>query len=182
MAEGYLSILLHAHLPYVRAAARRPDPAEYWYLERARECYLPLIRILDELHRDQVRTRLTIALSPTLIQTMRDPRLQDRLIAHVRQMVELSARELNRTALMPELRVLTGTYHLRLLQILRAVEDRCGGNLLNAFRDMDARGQVELIAAPASNAFLPGLAAMHPDAVRCQVRLGLDVFQNAIGR
>ena len=181
MAGGYLSIVLHAHLPYVRSSGRRPDSSEFWFHERARECYLPLIRILDGLQRDGVRTRITLSLSPTLIGILRSPLIQERLAEHVDRMVELSARELNRTALMPELRSLAGTYHLRLLQVHNALVQRCGGNLLRAFAEMESRGQVELITCPASHAFLPGLAAMQPQAARCQVRLGLDAFERAFG-
>jgi 1,4-alpha-glucan branching enzyme len=181
MARGYLSIVLHAHLPYVRPAPRCPSEREAWLYERARDCYLPLIRVLDRLHEDNVRTRLTLSLSPTLIAQLCAPLVQERLVRHLNDMIELSARELNRTALMPELRRLSGTYHLRLLQIHQALVQRCGGNMVTALAEMEARGQIELITGPASHAFLPGLAALEPQAVRCQIQLGMDEFAKAFG-
>ncbi len=181
MAQGYLSVILHAHLPYIRPARRHAGDAEFWFYERALECYLPLIRILDQLQRDGVRTRLTLSLSPTLIGLMRDEIIRERLIGHVNRMLELSARELNRTALLPALRELAGAYHLRLLHLQNILTQRCGGDVLEAFRQMEARGQVELITGPASNAFLPGMLAMQPQAARCQIRLGLDAFESAFG-
>jgi 1,4-alpha-glucan branching enzyme len=181
MATGYLALVLNAHLPYVRPAARRPRPQEWWFYEHARECYLPLIRILDHLERDQVRARLTIALSPPLIATMRDPLVRQRFSEHLDQMLELSARELNRTALQPELRNLTGTYHLRLLQMRNVLADRCGGDLLAALLDLESRGRLELITGPATYAILPRLAAIQPRAARSQVRLGLDAFEQMLG-
>lgn len=181
MAQGYLSVILHAHLPYIRPARRHAGDAEFWFYERALECYLPLIRILDNLQRDRARTRLTLSLSPTLIALMRDEIIRERLIGHVNRMLELSARELNRTALLPALRELAGTYHLRLLHLQNTLTQRCGGELLEAFRQMEARGQVELITGPASHAFLPGMLAMQPQAARCQIRLGMDTFESAFG-
>jgi 1,4-alpha-glucan branching enzyme len=181
MGQGYLSIILHAHLPYVRPGRRHAGDAEFWFYERALECYLPLIRILDNLQPDRVRTRLTLSLSPTLIALMRDEIIQARLIGHVNRMLELSARELNRTALRPALRELAGTYHLRLLHLHNVLSERCGGDLLRAFGEMEARGQVELITGPASHAFLPGMLAMQTQAARCQVRLGMDAFESAFG-
>ena len=181
MARGYLAIVLHAHLPYIRPAPCNPGREEAWFFERAQECYLPLVQVLDGLHRDRIRTRLTLSLSPTLIALMLDPTIQKRLLDHIDRMIDLSAREMNRTALMPELHRLTGTYHLRLLHLRNTLAERCRGNLIHAFSDLESRGQVELITCPASHAFLPGMMAIQPQAARCQIRLGLDTFERTFG-
>lgn len=181
MANGYLAIVLHAHLPYARADRPRGNREDYRFLEYARECYLPLIRVLDQWEHDQIPARITLSLSPTLITLMQASQVQARLAEHLDRMIELSSREMNRTALQPELYNLTGAYHLRLLQLRNAFVDRCGGNLLHAFADLASRGRVELITGPASHAFLPGMVAMQRQAARGQIRVGLQAFRDALG-
>jgi len=43
MEKGFLSIILHAHLPYVRHPEHDSFFEENWLFEAITECYLPLI-------------------------------------------------------------------------------------------------------------------------------------------
>ena len=52
--QGLLSIILHAHLPYVRHPEHDSFFEENWLFEAMTECYLPLIRVLDRLQEDNV--------------------------------------------------------------------------------------------------------------------------------
>ena len=44
--NGYLCLLLHAHLPYIRHPEYPEFIEERWLYEAVRECYLPLLRVL----------------------------------------------------------------------------------------------------------------------------------------
>ena len=46
---GTLSILLHAHLPYVRHPEHPDFLEEDWLYEAIGECYLPLLGVMDRL-------------------------------------------------------------------------------------------------------------------------------------
>ena len=179
MTRGYLSLVLHGHLPYIRAEKQGDHREDYRFLTRAVECYLPLIHALDRLNHDSIPGCVSISLSPTLIAMMGDSRMQNQLGDHLDRLLELSARELNRTALQHELRYLTGTYHLKLLQLKNTFRQRCNSNLLFAFADLARCGRIELMTCPASHAFLPGMVAMQRQAATCQIRLGLDAFRRA---
>lgn len=64
MTSGYVNLVLHAHLPYVRHLCA--DRLEHrWLFEAITECYLPLLDVLEGLVRDRIPFRLTFSLSPT---------------------------------------------------------------------------------------------------------------------
>ena len=65
MTKGYLAIVLHAHLPFVRHPEHEDFLEEDWFFEAITETYIPLIRVFEGLVRDNIDFRLTISISPT---------------------------------------------------------------------------------------------------------------------
>ncbi len=80
MEKGYLSIVLHAHLPFVRHPEYADFLEEDWFYEALTETYIPLIQMMDGLIADGVDFRLTMSLTPTLLSMMIDPILVQRYI------------------------------------------------------------------------------------------------------
>lgn len=110
MTKGFLSIILHAHLPFVRHPEYERFLEETWLFEAITECYLPLLGVLDRLSQDQVPYRLTLSISPTLISLLSDPLLQERYLAHLQRQQQLATREITRTRKQPELNALARLY------------------------------------------------------------------------
>src|SRR4051812_2819128 len=69
---GYFTFVLHSHLPYVRRAGRWPHGEEMIH-EALAETYLPLLIALDDLRADGLDPRLTIGLTPILLEQISDP-------------------------------------------------------------------------------------------------------------
>ena len=90
MEKGYLSIVLHAHLPYIRHPEHARFLEEDWFFEAITETYIPLIKTFQSLTRDGVDFRLTMSMTPTLISMMIDPLLQERYIRHLNRLIELA--------------------------------------------------------------------------------------------
>ncbi|MCX5904479.1 MAG: DUF1957 domain-containing protein, partial [Proteobacteria bacterium] len=80
MEKGYLAIVLHAHLPFVRHPEYSDFLEEDWFFEALTETYIPLLQMMDGLVRDGFDFRLTVSLSPTLLSMMIDPLLQERYL------------------------------------------------------------------------------------------------------
>src|SRR5262245_59685828 len=97
MPTGYLALVLHAHLPFVRHPEHPKFLEESWLFEAITETYLPLIQVMDGWLRDQMETRLTLTLSPTLCSMLLDPLLQERYVQHLEGLIELAEKELHRT-------------------------------------------------------------------------------------
>ncbi|HXE71687.1 MAG TPA: DUF1957 domain-containing protein, partial [Candidatus Nitrosotenuis sp.] len=97
MSQGYLALVLHAHLPYVR----HPDPErpmeEAWLHQALLECYLPLLEVWERLAAEGVPFRLTLSLSPTLLEMLDDPLLKERFRRYLESRLELAEREVWRT-------------------------------------------------------------------------------------
>ena len=49
MTQGYLSLILHAHLPFVRHPEHEDFLEECWLFEAITETYIPLLRCFERL-------------------------------------------------------------------------------------------------------------------------------------
>jgi 1,4-alpha-glucan branching enzyme len=180
MPKGFLNILLHAHLPYVRHPEHSHFFEENWLFEAITECYIPLLTMLDRLQADNICYRLTLSLSPTLISMLQDELLQSRYLTHLNKLIELSSKEIQRTQQQPEYRQLAEWYHQFFEQTLTSYTDRYQGNLLTAFKKHHIQGRVELITCAATHGFLP-LLNVNDAAIRTQINVGVQTFTEVFG-
>ena len=102
MATGYLAIVLHAHLPYVRHPEDATVMEEQWLYEAITGTYLPLIQMFEGLLADGVRARATVSLSAPLINMLTDDLLKMRYAERLDQLIELAEKELDRTRPEPQ--------------------------------------------------------------------------------
>src|SRR3954470_22742838 len=158
--QGYLALILHAHLPFVRHPEHDRFLEENWLFEAITESYLPLIQVMDGWLRDRMDARLTITLSPTLCSMLLDPLLQERYYRHLQGLIELVEKELLRTFWDKEYKPLAEMYHQRFLG-LRHTYEAYGRNVVGAFRKFQEAGALEIITTAATHALLP-LLASHP--------------------
>ncbi|MBO8128452.1 MAG: DUF1957 domain-containing protein [Peptococcaceae bacterium] len=178
MSKGYLAVILHAHLPYVRHPEHDFSLEERWYYEAVTECYIPLIWTLEKLLQDGVPFRFTISLSPTLLSMFVDPYLQWRYVKHLDSLLELTEKEVYRTRGTPFEKV-TRMYRDRFYGIRDTFCRRYNGNLLNAFKAIYASGCVEFITSAATHGYLPLI--INPKAIRAQIATGVQVFREMFG-
>ncbi|HUR45446.1 MAG TPA: 1,4-alpha-glucan branching protein domain-containing protein [Candidatus Saccharimonadales bacterium] len=178
--KGYLSIVLHAHLPFVRHPEHEKFLEENWLFEAITETYLPFIQIMDGWLRDGMDTRMTITLSPTLCSMLLDPLLQDRYLRHLEGLLELAEREIHRTYWDKNFQPLAWVYHHR-FNSLRETYFSYGKNLLGAFRKFQDAGKLEIITTAATHAVLP-LLSHHPSSIRAQILVARDHYRSCFGR
>lgn len=177
--KGYLAIILHAHLPFVRHPEHEKFLEENWLFEAITECYLPLIQVMDGWLRDGMDTRLTLTLSPTLCSMLLDPLLQERYVRHLEGLMELSEREIHRTYWDKNFQPLAWVYQHR-FKALRETYFAYGRNLVGAFRKFQEAGRLEIITTAATHAVLP-LLANHPSSIRAQILTARDHYRSCFG-
>ena len=180
MSRGYLSLVLHAHLPFVRHPEHDRFLEENWLFEAMLETYLPLIEVMDGWQSDGIPGRVTLTLSPTLCAMLEDPLLQERFVRHLGGLLDLAERELHRTQWDQPFQALARMYHDRFTSLQQRYQ-ACGGNLLVAFRRLQEAGRLEIITCAASHALLP-LMAEHPPSLRAQVLAACDNYRRCFGR
>lgn len=178
--QGYLSLVLHAHLPFVRHPEHEKFLEENWLFEAITESYLPLLEIFEGWLRDGMDTRLTICLSPPLCAMLRDPLLQDRYERHLKSLIDLAEKEVHRTYWDRAYHDLALFYHERFVR-LRQEYFSYGRDLVGAFRKFQDAGKLEIITTAATHALLP-LLASHPQSVRAQILTARDHYHECFGR
>jgi 1,4-alpha-glucan branching enzyme len=178
--QGYLSLVLHAHLPFVRHPEHEKFLEENWLFEAITETYLPLLQTMQGWQRDGMATRLTLTLTPTLCSMLLDPLLQDRYARHLNELIELAEKEIHRTHWDKTFHELAQMYHRRFLATREAYEG-CGRNLVAAFRQLQESGRLAIITSAATHGLLP-LLASHPPSVRAQILVARDHYRACFGR
>lgn len=178
---GYLALVLHAHLPYVRHPEYEDALEENWLFEAITETYIPLFLVLEGLLEDGIDFRITLSMTPTLTSMLLDPLLQVRYLKKLERTIELAEKEVNRTAALAEFQPLALLYQKMFLRVHDAFVNRYQKNLMRAVERFHQTGKLEAITSAATHGYLP-LLSVNPSAVRAQIRLGMQHYQHIFGR
>src|SRR3954447_2126401 len=180
MPLGYLCLVLHAHLPYVRHPEYDDFLEEDWLYEAITETYIPLLEMMDGLERDGVDWRLTMSVTPTLAGMLADPLLQYRYVRHIDNLISLAHKETERTRWQPEFHALAQMYQERFCRARDVFVKQYHNNLLHGFRRFFDSGKLEIITCGATHGFLPLM--LNRNAMRVQVEQGAREFERHFGR
>jgi 1,4-alpha-glucan branching enzyme len=173
---GYLALILHAHLPFVRHPEHEHFLEEEWFFEAITESYIPLLRVMKRLVDDGVPFKLTMSLTPTLCAMLQDELLRERYVRHLDLLIDLTASEQKRNRKHPQLRQLADFYFDLFSENRRLFVDEWKCDLLSVFRELREMGALEIIASAATHGLLPILQQQAPQAARAQVLIGRDVY------
>jgi 1,4-alpha-glucan branching enzyme len=179
MPTGYVALVLHAHLPFVRHPEHDEFLEEDWLFEAITESYIPLLEMMHRLLRDEVPFKLAMTVTPTLCAMLGDQLLRERYVRHLDRLIELAGREIERNRDEDQRRGLAEFYHANFSHC----RDRFwewNGDLLGVFRQLQQEGCLEIMASAATHGLLP-LLHQSPEAVRAQILLGCDAYRAAFG-
>jgi 1,4-alpha-glucan branching enzyme len=179
--QGYLALVLHAHLPFVRHPEYDEFLEEDWFYEAITETYIPLVNMMDGLLNDDCDFRLTMSITPPLAAMLGDQLLQDRYVRFVDKSIELAHKEINRTKGDHQFHELAWFYLHRFENCRHVFVDKYHRNLLTAFRKFQDAGKLEIITCGATHGYLP-LMAEYPEAVRAQIMIARDHYRECFGR
>ncbi|MBN1586353.1 MAG: DUF1957 domain-containing protein [Candidatus Omnitrophica bacterium] len=177
---GYLSLVLHAHLPYVRHPEHEHFLEEDWLYEAITETYIPLLWVMERLCHDGIDYRLTMSLTPTLISMLKDDLLQQRYVRHIERLIELARLETERTRFEPTFQRLAHMYLHRFERARQTYVEQYGCDLVEGFRRQQDSGKLEIITCAATHGYLPNM--LQRASVRAQISTGVQVYESALGR
>lgn len=181
MPVGYFSLILHAHLPFVRHPEYPEFLEEDWLFEAITEVYLPLIFIFQTLHEAGVKPRLAMNVSPPLCEMLADPMLQQRYTRHLENLLELARKELERTqSESHEFYDVAKMYVDNLSSSLDLWNNRYGQNLITAFRELQDEGVIEIITCCATHGFMPLISTQ--ESRRAQVEIAVANYKKHFHR
>ena len=181
MTQAYLSLILHAHLPFVRHPEHEDFLEESWLFEAITETYLPLLRCFERLAEEGIPVRCTLSLSPTLTAMLRDPFLQKRYLQHMERLVALAGNEVERTRDQPDFRDLAVFYRDWFHDTVDAYTRRYRCDLVAALASLQEAGVLEIMTCAATHGYLP-LLQPGLSAVKAQVQVGQESYRLDFGR
>lgn len=150
------AFVLHSHLPYARGAGRWPH-GEEWIHEAVLGTYLPLLVALHDLRDAEIHFRLTVGLTPILIEQLADRDVIDRSVRYIDDQIDRA--EKDRAAFRAEglrHRERLAAYYADLYRRLgRAYVARFDRDVPGAFGDLARTGHVELLTSAATHGYLP---------------------------
>jgi 1,4-alpha-glucan branching enzyme len=174
------SIVLHAHVPWVRHPEVEHCLEEDWLHSAVVETHLPLLEMLFRLREEGVPFKLTLNLSPTLLAMLRDRLLKRRTLAYLDRTLRLCRDEVERGEI-TGFRELAEIYEDRLHRFRTLFLDEWQGDLIKAYADLRDSGHLEITASAATHGLLPLLMRV-PEAVQAQVRAGIRQYVQCFGR
>ncbi|HNB72097.1 MAG TPA: DUF1957 domain-containing protein [Acidobacteriota bacterium] len=179
MVTGFLALILHAHLPFVR----HPEHPEYleedWLYEAISETYVPLLFSFSRLHKAGVKFRVTMTMTPPLCEMLADALLQERYSKHLAKLIELTTKEVERTA-GTEFENAARAHHEHFSGVQDLYENLYQRDLIRAFRELQDAGVLEIITCGATHGFLPLM--YRREARRAQIQVAVRNYEKHFGR
>lgn len=173
MKPGYFSLVLHAHLPYVRHEEKH-RLEERWVYEAISETYIPILWQVDRLQRP---LHWTVSISPPVVEMLADPLIQDRYVEHLDEMLQLIDLELSGERSQKEIDTLH--FYKQRYQDLKNTFLHWNKNLNEAFRTYRELGYIDMVTCTATHGFNPHLFT--EQAARAEIRTGLNCFERHYG-
>ncbi len=179
MAQGFLCLILHAHLPYVRHPEHEYSLEEKWFYEALTECYIPILMHMEKMRADGVEFRLTFSLSPTLLAMLEDPLLTQRYAQHLERLKHLARLEEERTAGDADFAPLAKMYREH-FDACAEYFQRYEGRLVRAYRSLADDNYLEIITTASTHGFLP-LLSVEPESVYAQLANAVSYYTELFG-
>ena len=178
---GTFSFVLHSHIPYVLAHGRSPHGTD-WLSEAAAETYLPLLDACLRLAAEGLSPKITLGLTPVLVEQLRDPSFQDELSDYL--CGKVTSAQANQEHFRRE-----GNYHMAYLarywedwygRALTDFEERHGRDIVGAFKTLQDDGHIEIITSSATHGYSALLS--QDTSVQAQVKTGIQSYERHFGR
>jgi 1,4-alpha-glucan branching enzyme len=179
MPAGCLSLILHAHLPFVRHPEHQEFLEEDWLFEAITGTYLPLLDALHALADEGVPFRIAMSVTPTLGHMLGDDLLRARYTRHLERLIALAENEVRRCEAHADEQRAARFFLQRFETVREWWEHRWQRDIVSAFRALQDRGHLEIIACAATHGFLPLMA--REESVRAQIEIGIEAHRAMFG-
>ncbi len=182
MRRGYFTFVLHSHIPYVRQAGMWPFGEETLH-EAIAETYIPLLNGLYDLKAEGYQPKLTIGLTPILLEQLADKDVMAHFERYVQEKLALVEQELLLHEARPQdapLLSLAAFYRRWYEIILLSLSDRYHRDLAGAFARLQSEGVLDIVTSAATHGYLP---LMERDStIYGQLVTGITTSHQRLGR
>ena len=179
--KGYVSFVLHAHLPFIHHPESDDYLEEQWLFEAISETYIPLLRNFKKLVDEKVEFRITMSMTPPLLWMLDNKLLQKKYIHYLKEHIELCKKEVKRTTYDSRLNELSKYYLNRYSDDLYLFEKVFNCNLIQAFKHFQDIGVLEIITCGATHGFFP-ILYVNEKTVKAQIAVGVQTYKKYFGK
>ena len=179
--KGYVSFVLHAHLPFIHHPESDDYLEESWLYEAISETYLPLLQNFKKLVDENVKFRVTMTMTPPLLSMLDNKLLQKKYINYLEEHIELAKKEVKRTTYDSRVNDLSKYYLNRYENDLKLFRDVYNCNLINEFKHFQDIGVLEIITCGATHGYFP-ILYVNEKTVRAQIAVGVQTYEKYFGR
>ena len=179
--KGYVSFVLHAHLPFIHHPESDDYLEESWLYEAISETYIPLLKNFQKLVDEKVNFRITMSMTPPLLSMLDNKLLQQKYIHYLEQLIELSEKEIKRTTFNKKMNDLSKYYYERYSEDLRLFRDVFKCDLISQFKHFQDIGVLEIITCGATHGYFP-ILYVNEKTVRAQIAVGVQTYERYFGK
>ncbi|WP_292588813.1 glycoside hydrolase family 57 protein [Mesotoga sp. UBA5557] len=181
MSRGRFVLMLHAHLPFINHPDFPSFMEERWLFEAITETYIPLLQAFRRLRSDGVNFKVTMSITPPLMEMLANNDLQKKYLNYLGSSIELAGIEISRTSAEHPAANRLATHYLHELEDIRKVYEECNCNLVGEFSGFQDSGELEIVTCNATHGFLP-LMTNFPEAINAQISIGVDSYRRHVGK
>ena len=179
--KGFVSFILHAHLPFIHHPESEDYLEEQWLFEAISETYIPLLTNFQKLEDENVRFRITMSLTPPLLNMLDNKLLQERYIKYLKTHMELANKEIERTKNNIKENELAKYYYNRYSNDLYLFTEVYKNNLINGFKHFQDIGVLEIITCGATHGYFP-ILYVNEKTIRAQIAVGVQTYEKYFGK
>ena len=179
--KGFVSFVLHAHLPFIHHPESNDYLEESWLYEAISETYIPLLRNFKKLVDEGVKFRITMSMTPPLLSMLDNKLLQQKYINYLENLIELSEKEIKRTTFNEKMNNLSKYYYERYSDDLRLFRDEFNCDLISQFKHFQDIGVLEIITCGATHGYFP-ILYVNEKTVRAQIAVGVQTYERYFGK
>ena len=179
--KGFVSFVLHAHLPFIHHPESNDYLEESWLYEAISETYIPLLRNFKKLVDEGVNFRITMSMTPPLLSMLDNKLLQQKYINYLENLIELSEKEIKRTTFNEKMNNLSKYYYERYSDDLRLFRDEFNCDLISQFKHFQDIGVLEIITCGATHGYFP-ILYVNEKTVRAQIAVGVQTYERYFGK
>ncbi|MDR0706290.1 MAG: DUF1957 domain-containing protein [Treponema sp.] len=197
MSQKALCLLVNAAIPFVPGNVLPPEgkhgedepyvmpknpcwtPAEIRFFEEINENLMPLLLTFERLEQDKVPFKMALALSPLLCSALDNKKVIARYLKYLDRQITFGKKESTRSMESQPLAALANGYLEHFVQTRKYLEKKdC--NILEMFRHFNRIGNLEILASPATDCFLPFYTS-YPEVIRAQLSASLSSAKKFLG-
>jgi 1,4-alpha-glucan branching enzyme len=146
------------------------------------ETYIPLLNVLTRLHTDNIPARLTISLTPILLEQLADKDIKTNFTTYLDERIAAAEEDKERFAAANQehMQSLADYYYQWYGSIRTDFLKQYKQDLVGAFRKFQKSGMIEIVTCAATHGYLPLLST--DNSIQLQIKTAVNAYQRHFGR